>query len=34
MIQLGSRRSVFPDDGRKEMPTGTVNGIKKDLGLK
>jgi predicted RNA binding protein YcfA (HicA-like mRNA interferase family) len=25
---------VFADHGKKEVPTGLVNGIKKDLGLK
>lgn len=34
IVWLGSRRSVFADHGKKEVPTGVVNAIKKDLGLK
>jgi mRNA interferase HicA len=31
---LGDRFTVFPDHGSKEIGTGLVNKIKKDLGLK
>ncbi|MGA3202235.1 MAG: type II toxin-antitoxin system HicA family toxin [Bryobacteraceae bacterium] len=34
IIRLGTRRSVFADHGKKEVPTGTFNAIKRDLGLK
>lgn len=34
IVRLGNRRSVFADHGKKEIPTGTVNAIKRDLGLK
>jgi mRNA interferase HicA len=34
IVWLGKRRSVFADHGRREMPTGTVNAIKRDLGLR
>jgi len=34
IVWLGIRRSVFADHGKKEVPTGIVNAIKKDLGLK
>lgn len=33
IIQLGDKRSVFPDHGSKEIPNGTRLKIKKDLGL-
>lgn len=34
-VRLGSRRSVLPMHGKsKELKTGLVEGIKKDLGLK
>jgi mRNA interferase HicA len=31
---LGDRQTVIPMHGKKEIPTGTLNSIKKDLGLK
>ncbi len=31
---LGDRSTIFPDHGNKEIGTGLVNKIKKDLGLK
>ncbi|MFT0533301.1 type II toxin-antitoxin system HicA family toxin [Castellaniella hirudinis] len=31
---LGDRMTVFPDHGSKEIGSGLVNKIKKDLGLK
>ncbi|WP_171963150.1 type II toxin-antitoxin system HicA family toxin [Bordetella trematum] len=31
---LGDRMTVFPDHGSREIGTGLVNKIKKDLGLK
>jgi len=34
IVWLGNRRSVFADHGKKAVPQGLVNGIKKDLGLK
>ena len=34
IIRLGSKSSVFPDHGSKEIGTGLVNAIKKQLGLK
>ena len=33
-VYLGDKQSVIPMHAKKEMPTGTVNGIKKALGLK
>jgi mRNA interferase HicA len=34
-VQLGDKRTVLPMHGKKkDLPTGLVNGIKKDLGLK
>jgi mRNA interferase HicA len=34
-VQLGSRFTVLPmHGGKREMKSGTVNAIKKDLGLK
>jgi mRNA interferase HicA len=33
-VTLGMRQSVFPYHGAKEIGTGLVNKIKKDLGLK
>jgi mRNA interferase HicA len=33
-VYLGDMQTVIPMHGKKEIPTGTVNGIKKDLGLK
>lgn len=34
-VRLGDRRSVIPMHGKaKELKTGLVEGIKKDLGLK
>lgn len=35
LVRLGARKSVLPmHGGRKELGTGLVNAIKKDLGLK
>lgn len=35
IVRLGGRRSVLPMHGKsKELKTGLVEGIKKDLGLK
>jgi len=34
IVCLGGGRSVFTDHGKKEVPTGLLNAIKKDLGLK
>ncbi|TAN25476.1 MAG: type II toxin-antitoxin system HicA family toxin [Castellaniella sp.] len=31
---LGDRMTIFPDHGSKEMGSGLVDKIKKDLGLK
>jgi len=34
LVRLGARKSVLPMHGRrKELATGLVNAIKKDLGL-
>lgn len=33
-VYLDGRMSVIPRHGRREIPTGTVNAIKKQLGLK
>jgi len=33
-VELNGRTSVFPDHGTKEIGTGLVRKIKKDLGLK
>ena len=33
-VRLGNNRSVLPMHGKKEVGTGLVNKIKKDLGLK
>jgi mRNA interferase HicA len=33
-VTLNGRFSYFPDHGAKEMKTGLVQAIKKDLGLK
>jgi mRNA interferase HicA len=35
LVRLGGKMSVLPMHGKNhELPTGTVNGIKKSLGLK
>ena len=34
IVRLGRRKSVLPMYGKKEMPVGTMEAIKKDLGLK
>ena len=35
LVRLGGRKSVLPMHGKNhELPAGTVNGIKKALGLK
>lgn len=35
LVRLGGKMSVLPMHGKShELPTGTVNGIKKALGLK
>ena len=34
IIRLGNKTSVFPDHGSKEIGSGLVRKIKKDLGLK
>jgi mRNA interferase HicA len=35
LVRLGNKKSVLPMHGKShELPTGTVNGIKKALGLK
>lgn len=35
LVRLGSKKTVLPMHGKKhDLPTGTVNGIKKALGLK
>jgi mRNA interferase HicA len=33
-VSLNGRKTIFPDHGRKEIGTGLVQKIKKDLGLK
>lgn len=33
-VTLNDKRSTFPDHGSKEISTGLVERIKKDLGLK
>lgn len=33
-VRLGSKVTVMPTHGQKELPTGTVEAIKKQLGLK
>lgn len=33
-VALNGRRTVFPDHGGKEMGSGLIEKIKKDLGLK
>jgi mRNA interferase HicA len=33
-VTLNGKQSVFPDHGSKEIGTGLVEKIKKDLGLK
>jgi mRNA interferase HicA len=33
-VELNGKSSVFPDHGAKEIGTGLVEKIKKDLGLK
>jgi mRNA interferase HicA len=33
IVWLGKRRSVFAGHGKNEVPTGTLNAIKRDLGL-
>ncbi|UQB43314.1 type II toxin-antitoxin system HicA family toxin [Thiomicrospira microaerophila] len=33
-VYLGDKMTIFPFHGAKEMATGTVNKILKDLGLK
>jgi predicted RNA binding protein YcfA (HicA-like mRNA interferase family) len=33
-VYFGDRGSVLPMHPSKELPTGTVNGIRKQLGLK
>jgi mRNA interferase HicA len=34
IVRLGRRMSVIPMHGKKELGTGLVNRIKRDLGLK
>lgn len=35
MVRLGNRKTVLPMHGKShDLPAGTVNGIKKALGLK
>ena len=33
IVRLGSRRTIMPRHGSKEIKTGTYRGILKDLGL-
>jgi mRNA interferase HicA len=33
-VTLNGKTTIFPDHGRKEIGTGLVQKIKKDLGLK
>lgn len=33
IVQLGDKKSVYPDHGSKEIPNGTRLKIMKDLGL-
>jgi mRNA interferase HicA len=33
-VTLNGKSSIFPDHGAKEMKTGLVESIKKDLGVK
>ena len=33
-VRLGNKITVMPTHGQKELPTGTVEAIKKQLGLK
>ncbi len=33
-VCVGDRQTVLPMHAKKDLPTGTVNGIKKQLGLK
>ncbi len=34
IVRLGQYKSVLPMHGKKDMPIGTMEAIKKDLGLK
>ena len=34
VVRRGDRKSTLPMHGQREMPKGTVEAIKKDLGLK
>lgn len=33
-VRLGQQKSILPMHGKKDMPIGTVEKIKKNLGLK
>ena len=34
VVRLGDRKSILPMHGKKDMPKGTIEAVKKDLGLK
>ena len=34
VVRLGQQKSVLPMHGKKDMPIGTMEAVKKDLGLK
>lgn len=34
VVRRGDRKSILPMHGKKDMPKGTMEAIKKDLGLK
>ena len=34
VVRLGDRKSILPMHGKKGMPKGTIEAVKKDLGLK
>ena len=34
IVRRGKRMSILPMHGKKDMPVGTMEAIKKDLGLK
>lgn len=34
VVRRGDRKSILPMHGKKDMPKGTIEAIKKNLGLK
>ena len=34
VVRRGGRKSILPMHGKKDMPKGTMEAVKKDLGLK